>query len=107
MSDNKATASSSVTFSFSGLLLIVLIVLKLNPGGHLDSPVQYWSWWLVIFAPLLISLAILGVILGVFAIGAGIVLAIAGILDLNDKRKREKTRRDRIHKRVGPDRYSK
>lgn len=107
MAENKATASSNVTFSFSGLLLVILIVLKLNPGGHLDSPVQDWSWWLVIFAPLLISLAILGVILGVFAIGAGIVFAIAGILDWNDKRKREKARQERINKRVGPDRFSK
>lgn len=95
MSDNKATASSNVSFSFGGLLLVVLIVLKLNPGGYLDSPVQDWSWWLVIFAPLLISLAILITVLGFLALVAGVVLGVAALLDWKDVRKRKKIRMQR------------
>ena len=48
-----------------GWLFIVLFVLKLNPGGHLDSPVQDLSWWWVtapLWGPLALVLAILAVV---------------------------------------------
>lgn len=107
MAENKATASSNVSISFGGLLLVVLIVLKLNPGGHLDSPVQDWSWWLVIFAPLLIGLTITLVVLAAVALIWGAGAGIVTLLDKRDARKRQKFLAERNRKRVGPDRFSK
>lgn len=70
MSDTSSSSSGGI--GFTGLLTIVFIVLKLNPGGHLDSPVEDWSWWWV-FSPLWISaLIVLGflAIVGFIALGA-------------------------------------
>lgn len=50
-----------------GWLFIVFLVLKLNPGGNLDTPVADWSWWLVT-APLWGPLALFlvgGIIFGI------------------------------------------
>lgn len=110
MSNTNNNASASASINFSGLLLVVLIVLKLNPGGHLDSPVEDWSWWLVIFAPLLLSLAMILVFLVIIAIGVGIGATIAWIIDRykNAKRnavlkKREEERKARIAQRKAGD----
>lgn len=81
------TANASASINFSGLLLVVLIVLKLNPGGHLDSPVEDWSWWLVIFAPLLLSLAMVLVFVTIAAVGFAIFYPIS---KHNDHRKAKK-----------------
>lgn len=51
-----------------GWLFIVFLILKLNPGGHLDTGVQDWSWWWVtapVWGP--IALFIVGGI--IFGIG--------------------------------------
>ena len=53
-----------------GWLFIVLFILKVNPGGHLTSPVVDLSWWWVT-APLWVPLA---VILVIFMV-AGIIYA--------------------------------
>lgn len=104
---NNTSSSSSVNIGFGGLLLVALVVLKLNPGGHLDSPVEDWSWWLVIFTPLLIGVALtLALVLAVGAV-ACIGFLIALVVDFFKGRKREKERQARINKRVGPDRFSK
>ena len=106
MADTNASASARGGIGFTGLLLIILVVLKLNPGGHLDSPVEDWSWWLVIFGPILLSLVFTVLVLLVVGVSIGLVLLVAWLLDLRDKRKREKARRDRLTKRAGSDRFS-
>jgi len=70
---------------FLGWLTLIFIVLKFNPGGHLDSPVQDWSW-LWVLSPILIPLAILGFVMLVLAF-----VAVAGnTLDYIDRKKRRK-----------------
>lgn len=85
----RSTSSSNATVSakmgLTGWLTLVFVILKLNPGGHLDSAVQGWSWWLV-FSPILIAWSILLVILLV----AGGVFGGAALLDWNTSRKRKK-----------------
>lgn len=85
----RSTSSSNATVSAkmgpTGWLTLVFVILKLNPGGHLDSAVQDWSWWLV-FSPILIAWGILMVIL----LGVGVVFAGAALLNWNAKRKRKK-----------------
>lgn len=44
-----------------GWLFLIMFVLKLNPGGHLDSAVTGWSWW-VVWAPIWVRPAILGAV---------------------------------------------
>lgn len=62
----RSTSSSNTTVSakmgLTGWLTLTFVILKLNPGGQLDSAVQDWSWWLV-FSPILIMWGILLVIL--------------------------------------------
>lgn len=55
----RATAATTVRGnSYLGWLFLIMFVLKLNPGSHLDSAVTGWSWW-VIWAPIWAPLAIL------------------------------------------------
>lgn len=84
MADSSSSSSGGI--GFAGLLTIVFVVLKLNPGGHLDSPVEDWSWWWV-FSPLWISAAIF---VGILAI-VGLVMLGAWVIDkINLKRRRKK-----------------
>lgn len=72
MADNNNTATASTSVSFAGLLGVVLVVLKLNPGGLLTTPVVDWSWWLVLlpfYAGLLLLLLIL--LVGAIVVGIG------------------------------------
>jgi len=78
-----------------GWLLIILFVLKLNPGPKdnkwVDSPVKDWSWWLVT-APLWGPLAVVAVGAVVF----GLVYLVARALDKRDLRKRRKQQQERL-----------
>jgi hypothetical protein len=67
MSD-KNSANASINFGWVGLLGVVLVILKVNPGSLLDSPVQNWSWWLVTL-PFWGGLAIVLCILALAALG--------------------------------------
>lgn len=84
-----ATATSGGT-SGAMLLFIVLLILKVNPGGYLDSPVEDWSWW-IITAPLWGGLAVLLAILLI----SGIVLFVADRLDKRAEKKRRKAMAER------------
>lgn len=64
MSSNSSSSSVG-GIGFTGLLTIVLIVLKLT--GFID-----WSWWLVIFGPFLCVLAL--VVVACVAVFAGAFL---------------------------------
>ena len=95
MANSTASASVSRTgLGLTGWLTIIFVVLKLNPGGYLDSPVQDWSWWLV-FSPVLFWVALIVL----FALGGLLVLGIAGILDAIDKRRWRKRQAKRIAER--------
>lgn len=52
-------------------IFIILFVLKLNPGGHLDSPVQDLSWWWVT-APLWGLPVVLVVVAGIALLGGSL-----------------------------------
>lgn len=85
-STSNATVNSRGVGLLTGLT-IIFVVLKLNPGGYLDSAVEGWSWWLV-FAPLW---GVWALIL-LFAVIAGIAYFIAYI---KDKRRESKFRKAR------------
>lgn len=85
MSDTSTARSGGM--GFVGWLTLVFIVLKINPGSHLDSPVQDWSWWLVL-SPILICLALVGVVL----LGIGVVFVVSEIIDRRAAAKRRKQR---------------
>jgi hypothetical protein len=87
MADSNSSSNASVNakMGLAGWLTLLFVILKLNPGEHLTSPVVDWSWWLV-FSPVLIAWGILLVIL----LGVGLVFAGAALLDWNAKRKRKK-----------------
>jgi hypothetical protein len=92
MADANSTSNASARgIGFAGLLTIVFVILKLNPGGYLDSPVEDWSWWLV-FSPLLIAWGIVLLILLVI----GLILLGAHLLDKRDLKKRRQSQLKRI-----------
>lgn len=64
-----STSSSDDTgiMSLAGLLAFYFVILKLNPGGYMDSVVQDWPWSLV-FGAILASWGILLVILFVICV---------------------------------------
>jgi uncharacterized membrane protein len=85
------TATHTVEYRTKGLGLfgwafLILLVLKLNPGGHLDSPVQDASWWWVTL-PLWGLFAVLFVIA---VVGALVVGAISVVESVQHKRARKK-----------------
>lgn len=82
---NTASASVNAKMGLAGWLTLVFVILKLNPGGYLDSAVQDWSWWLV-FSPILIGVAF---VLLLLIIGAG-VFGGAALLDWRSKKRRQK-----------------
>lgn len=87
MSENKSTANASVNAKMGllGWLTLLFVILKLNPGGYLDSPVEGWSWWLVL-SPILAIWAILLIILA----GVGVVFGVAWLLDKREEKRRKK-----------------
>ena len=95
MADNNNSASASVNIGV-GLLGVVFVILKLNPGGLLDSPVQDWSWWLVLL-PFYVGLIIL-LAIGVVAL---VIWLGANALDKRETRKRRKAFEERQKKRLG------
>lgn len=61
--NNKSVRNGMGLF---GWLFIILFILKINPGGHLDSPVMGLSWWWVT-APIWMPIAIIvGIVLILF-----------------------------------------
>lgn len=102
MTDSSANASVSAKMGLTGWLTLLFVILKLNPGGHLDSPVEDWSWWLV-FSPILIGWAIVLVILVLFLLGwLGVE-----VWDAHSVRKRRKRRLKQIdsNRKVNAERY--
>lgn len=91
MSNEGNSASAHASFGWFGFLGVVLVVLKLNPGGYLDSPVQDWSWWLVTL-PFWIGLAILLF----FLVVAGVVLGGGAVLDSVSRKRRVRANRERL-----------
>lgn len=70
MAESTSNASVNAKMGLLGWLTLLFVILKLNPGGHLTSPVEDWSWWLV-FSPVLIGWGILLVILLVVGVAFG------------------------------------
>jgi heme A synthase len=94
---NNNSASSSINFGWLGLLGAVFVVLKLNPGGYVDSGVESWSWWLVLLPfygglAFLLALAVLG---GLTYFGATLI----------DKRNAKKRRKEHLAARKPGDLY--
>lgn len=88
----SSNASVNAKMGLAGWLTLVFVILKLNPGGHLTSPVVDWSWWLV-FSPVLIAWGILLVIL--LLVGLGFLVAFA--LDEWKRHKRKKQQKATQH----------
>lgn len=91
--NNTATASASASAPWGLFLFAVLLVLKVNPGGHLDSVVEDWSWWWIT-APLWGPFAIILFVLACIGIGVGVSTILR-------KRRFEKARKARLA-RGGP-----
>lgn len=89
MSDNNSSSSSG-GIGFAGLLTLLFVFLKLNPGGNFTTPVADWSWWWVV-SPLWISVLLVVVILVV-------ALAVAFVLDKIYDRQRRKAYKARWDK---------
>lgn len=66
--NNTANASVNAKMGLVGWLTLLFVILKLDPGSYLTSPVVDWSWWLV-FAPILIVWGFSLVVLAVLGIG--------------------------------------
>jgi hypothetical protein len=95
---NTATASASVSFPFFSLLGIVFVVLKLNPGGHLTSPVVDWSWWWVT-APFWGPWALLLGFFIVLGLGWLVVTLLDDFLAKRARKARDKARAELRNKR--------
>jgi len=91
MGDNNRSSNSGTTggIGFAGLLTIVFIVLKLDPGGNLTTGVVEWPWigWGVsVFCPIVFCFYLIG---SLFAIVAGfglLALCLGGLSKLISKR---------------------
>src|SRR6478735_2316665 len=92
-SNPVANASVNAKMGVFGWLTIIFIVLKLDPGNYLSSPVEDWSWWLVLL-PLyfwFVVLAVNGLVVGVIFLGAWLV-------DKHQYKKRRKQRQNRLNR---------
>ena len=92
---NSTTTIRSGGMGLLGWLFIIFLILKLNPGGYLDSPVADWSWWWVT-APLWGAFAIAAVAL----LAIGVVYLVANALDARTARKNRKLRAQREAERL-------
>lgn len=64
MKEEKTKVSGN-GIGFFGVLFLIFLWLKLNPGSNFDTPVQDWSWWWVtapLWGPLVLALAIFAVV---------------------------------------------
>lgn len=79
-----ASSSSSTTsggIGLCGLLTILFVVLKFDPGGHLTTEVVGWSWWWV-FSPMWIPLSLVAgvlVVIGIIVLAGLCLTAIAAL----------------------------
>lgn len=87
MADSTSNATVNAKMGFTGWLTLVFVILKLNPGDHLTSPVVDWSWWLVL-SPILIAWGISLAIL--LVVGLGFLVAF-----VHDEYKSRKGRKER------------
>lgn len=94
-SNSTANASVNARMGLFGWLTLVFVILKLNPGGHLTSPVVDWSWWLV-FSPMLVGLSILVALL----LFAGAAFGVAGLIDRRNKKRRQKAFQERFNRNL-------
>ena len=101
MAETETVVRTRGGMGLLGWLFIIFLVLKLNPGGHLDSPVEDWSWWWVT-APLWGAFAILALVLTAL----GVVYLVAQALDKRDARKRRKAQQERLARRRNTDRFN-
>lgn len=92
---SSSNASVNAKMGLAGWLTLLFVILKLNPGDHLTSPVVDWSWWLV-FSPILIAWGILFAIL--LLVGLGFLVAF--IHDEVKARKRRKQARERFQRNI-------
>ena len=69
--------SVNVSMGLSGWLFIVLLILKLNPGGQLTTVVADWSWWWVT-APLWLPLVLAFVLILIALTIAAFIDAVKG-----------------------------
>lgn len=92
---SSANASVNAKMGLAGWLTLVFVILKLDPGSHLTSPVVDWSWWLV-FSPVLIAWGILIVI----ALVVGVAFLVAFLHDEWKVRKRRKAARERFQRDI-------
>lgn len=95
MSENKTTTVNSSGGSLLGLLGIVFVILKLNPGGRLDSPVEQWSWWLVTM-PFWIGAVIVIAILIIGAFGVAVFAGLEAVLESRRRKRRAKENRAKL-----------
>lgn len=91
MSNSNSTATANVRMGWFGFLGVVFVLLKLNPGGYVDSDVENWPWWLVTMPFWLgIAVILLFIILGLLGVG------VAAGLDSIDSRKHRRARAKRL-----------
>lgn len=75
-----------------GWLFLIMFVLKLNPGGHLDSDVENWSWWWVT-APLWGSVLIVALVFATI----GVTMLVLNFLDKRAATRRRNEAWKRLH----------
>ena len=92
---SSSNASVNAKMGLVGWLTLLFVILKLDPGGHLTSPVADWSWWLV-FSPVLVAWGfVLGILL---VVGVGFLIAI--VRNEVRARKRRKATRERFNRDI-------
>lgn len=73
---SETVKSSGGGMGFFGALFLILLWLKLNPGGNFTTPITDWSWWWI-SAPLWGPLAFAAIIFLIWFISL-VFLKVAG-----------------------------
>jgi hypothetical protein len=68
---NNDASSRQAGVSALGLLWVVLVFLKLNPGDNFDTPIADWSWWLILGIPFIYA-GIMIIVMLVFLLAVAI-----------------------------------